>query len=104
MPDMVHSKVKCLWGGKRVVYKGGKARILKSFLLPSFHCCFCVGICVCGDTGTLRFPACMPVNQRYRRQGVKLGIFIEWKSVCFYACILRWQWGVGYAVRPSFPG
>ena len=41
---------------------------IKVFYSPSFHCCFCVGIHIFGNIETLRFLACIPVNERCRRQ------------------------------------
>ena len=79
---MVHSNVEYLGGDGRVVYESGKGRDIKAFSSPSFHCCFFVGIHIHRDMKI----SCMPVNERCRRQGMKLGAFIEWwvQSVCLY--------------------
>lgn len=39
---------------------------------------------ICGDAGPLRFLVCVPVQEKYERQGVKLETFVEWRvwSVC----------------------
>lgn len=82
---MVHSKVEfLLWGGGRVVCESGKAMILKSFLL-SFHCCFCGYTYIQGLR--LAMHSYVPVNERCRRQGVKLGTFSEWWVLSVCLCV-----------------